>query len=449
MKWTSMIWVLLLSVAMSATTFADDLPPCSWKLTVQGQRFVAGQAQDPHARAQAVSINDQIWLNSAGHYVWLTHSEWPGGIVFAYRQFGTPQGGARLDVHKWRDGVWIQRADAKKTKLDHTDHSYLVPRLLLAQLDMRSATGSSDERHHQATDGAGRLVDVTLNSHGQLLSIRHAQARYEYREYPDQLSSSQPQRVQIYRQDQLVADLHVQVQAAELPANYAEIPLPYTDKPEPVALTATRLADGVYRIDGAPSGYHTGFVVGQDGVVVFDAPIDANEAAAIKAVIQRTAPNRSIRYIVVSHSHRDHVGGLLGLVDASTQVLIGQGGEVALRRLFGDRLQQPLQQVTKATQLDLGDRQLAIWPLHSSHARDMLVGADLTSGIVFQGDLFYLPEVGPVPAAFPLTDELVQLLQRRLPTWQQLVGVHGRSATPTDVKLSVQLRAASPQNKPN
>lgn len=446
MKWRCVIPSVLLFMMGTGSAWADDLPPCSWQIKVQGQRFVPGQAQDPHASAQAVTIKDQVWLDGAGHYLWLTHSEWPGGIVFAYRQFGTPNGGARVDIHKWRDGVWITRADAKKARQDYTDQSYLVPSLLLAQLDFASGT-VVDPLHRQATDGAARAVEATFNEFGQLVSIRHPQARYDYLDYPDHNANSQPSRVQIYRAEQLVADLTLQVQVADLPSDYADITLPYTDKPAPAPLAATRLADGVYRVDGAPSGYHTGFVVGRDGVAVFDAPVDANEAGAVKALIQQIAPKQPIRYLVLSHSHRDHVAGLLALADPATQVITGQGADVALKRLFGAALRQPLTPIASATTLDLGDRQIAVWPLTSSHARDMLVSADVKSGTVFQGDLFYLPEVGPIPAAFPLTDELTQLLARHLPRWQRLVGVHGRTATPTDVKVSVQLRAQQTQHK--
>jgi glyoxylase-like metal-dependent hydrolase (beta-lactamase superfamily II) len=75
-------------------------------------------------------------------------------------------------------------------------------------------------------------------------------------------------------------------------------------------LRATSLGHGAYRIDGAPSGYHTGFVVGTNAVAIFDAPISPAEAQRVRAVIERTAPGRRITHVVASHTHRDHIAGL-------------------------------------------------------------------------------------------------------------------------------------------
>lgn len=446
-------FALLVTLGFSAPScLADDLPPSSWQLLVTGQRFVAGQAQDPSQSSQSVQIDDRVWLDAAGNYLWLTHSEWPGGIKFQYRQFGTANGGARMDVTKWRDGIWLQRSDAAKAKQDYVDQTYLLPALLQTQL--RGATGqlvansSSVERTNTGTDAAGRPVTWTYNDHGQLLSVAQPQTRYEYLDYPDANPGSQPARIWIYRGGQQIADLQVARQAAELPADFQQIPLGYVDKPTPSSAKATLLAPGVYRIDQTPSGYHTGVVIGRDGIAVFDAPIDAKEAAANKAIIRQLAPTLPIKYIVVSHSHRDHVGGLLALLDPATQVITGVGGQQALQRLFGSSMPHQVREISQQEQLSLGDRHIALWPLRSSHAHDMLVAADVTSGTVFQGDLFYLPEVGPIPPAFPLTAELVQLLNRHIPAWRQLVGVHGRTATPTDVRQSVRLRTQVDKSKP-
>lgn len=422
---------------------ADDLPPCSWHLQVQGQRFVAGQSADPHQALQAVQIQDQLWINGAGDYLTLTHSEWPGGIIFEYRQFATSQGGARVDLPKWRDGVFVTRSTAEKARLDYVDQSYLLPSLLQAQLSLldESATASQVRRQRHGKDAAGRAVTAEFNEVGQLLAIEHAQARYDYLGYSEPQIDSQPASIQIRRSKVLVADLKVTRQVEELPADFAVIPAGYVDKPSAKPLRATHLAPGVYRVDGSPSGYHTGFVVGKAGIAVFDAPIDEQEAATIKALIQRTAPGLPIRHLVLSHSHRDHVGGTLAMVDANTQIWVGAGGAAALQRLYGDKLSQRVAQVSAVTALSLGDRTIALWPLHSSHAQDMVVAADPQTGTVFQGDLFYLPEVGPIPPAFPLTDELLRVLHKELPAWQRMIGVHGRTATPADVQTSLQLRA--------
>ncbi|MFZ6732654.1 hypothetical protein ACO0LG_12090 [Undibacterium sp. Ji42W] len=59
---------------------------------------------------------------------------------------------------------------------------------------------------------------------------------------------------------------------------------------------------------------------------------------------------------------------------------------------------------------------------------------------LFQGDLFYLPEVGPIPPVFDVGLELDSLITQHRLQVQQLVGVHGRSGTFTECKNALELR---------
>jgi glyoxylase-like metal-dependent hydrolase (beta-lactamase superfamily II) len=62
------------------------------------------------------------------------------------------------------------------------------------------------------------------------------------------------------------------------------------------------------------------------------------------------------------------------------------------------------------------------------------------SRILFQGDLFYLPERGDPPPAFPVVRELRQLMQRHRLEADLIVGVHGRPATPRQMLESLRRR---------
>lgn len=69
----------------------------------------------------------------------------------------------------------------------------------------------------------------------------------------------------------------------------------------------------------------------------------------------------------------------------------------------------------------------------------MLVAYDSRSQTIFQGDLFYLPELGPIPPAFPVGFELHQLIQDHGLPVQQIVGVHGRTASYTEFQQGLKL----------
>lgn len=69
-----------------------------------------------------------------------------------------------------------------------------------------------------------------------------------------------------------------------------------------------RLADGVYRLGGGPANSY--LIEFRDFVAVFEAPGDEARSLAVIEEIVRLAPDKPIRWVIVSHPHFDHIGGL-------------------------------------------------------------------------------------------------------------------------------------------
>jgi cyclase len=90
-----------------------------------------------------------------------------------------------------------------------------------------------------------------------------------------------------------------------------------------------RVADGIFAImhDDAtevwPNG-NTGVVVGDSGVLVFDADYLPSRARADIALIRRVTA-LPVRYVVISHLHRDHNGGTSAYHEAFPGALIVSG----------------------------------------------------------------------------------------------------------------------------
>jgi len=76
----------------------------------------------------------------------------------------------------------------------------------------------------------------------------------------------------------------------------------------PTQVTVDRMADGVYRLGGGPANSY--LIEFADFVAVFEAP--GNEARSLAAIeeVARLAPDKPIRWLVSSHPHFDHIGGL-------------------------------------------------------------------------------------------------------------------------------------------
>ena len=74
------------------------------------------------------------------------------------------------------------------------------------------------------------------------------------------------------------------------------------------AVTVEKMADGVYLLGGGPANsYMVEFL---DFVAVFEAPGDETRSLAVIETISRLAPGKPIRWLISSHPHFDHIGGL-------------------------------------------------------------------------------------------------------------------------------------------
>ena len=76
--------------------------------------------------------------------------------------------------------------------------------------------------------------------------------------------------------------------------------------------TSEKLADGVYRINGA---YNALAIEFSDHILLFEpGPQNEARAQAIIAETKKVIPNKPIRYGVISHHHFDHTSGLPAVV---------------------------------------------------------------------------------------------------------------------------------------
>lgn len=78
-------------------------------------------------------------------------------------------------------------------------------------------------------------------------------------------------------------------------------------QPAPAALVAERVADGVWIV---PGGVKSVAIEFRDHVVVIEAPETEARSLAVIDAVRKAVPGKPIRYVVNTHSHFDHAGGL-------------------------------------------------------------------------------------------------------------------------------------------
>lgn len=89
--------------------------------------------------------------------------------------------------------------------------------------------------------------------------------------------------------------------AIEVPASVRQA------TPAAAALVAEKISDGVWMIPGGAKSVAIEF---RDHVVVVDAPESERRSIAVIDAVKKSIPNKPIKYVINTHSHFDHSGGL-------------------------------------------------------------------------------------------------------------------------------------------
>lgn len=90
------------------------------------------------------------------------------------------------------------------------------------------------------------------------------------------------------------------------------VPVPASVKqaqsPDPGRVEVEKMANGVYLLGGGPANSY--MVEFRDFVAVFEAPLNEERSLAVIEAVAKLAPNKPIRWLITSHPHFDHIGGI-------------------------------------------------------------------------------------------------------------------------------------------
>ena len=86
------------------------------------------------------------------------------------------------------------------------------------------------------------------------------------------------------------------------------IEVPTNVQKTPVVVKSEKAADGVWYITGA--SHHSVLIEMKDYVIVIEAPHNEERSAAVMAEVKKLVPGKPIKYLVNTHHHFDHSGGV-------------------------------------------------------------------------------------------------------------------------------------------
>jgi glyoxylase-like metal-dependent hydrolase (beta-lactamase superfamily II) len=209
----------------------------------------------------------------------------------------------------------------------------------------------------------------------------------------------------------------------------------------PPALTVTteKLGDGVYRLTTGPGSYDSLLVEFRDHVMMLEAGQSEARALAYVAETKKLFPGKPIRYVMNTHPHSDHTGGLPVLVAEGATIITSQNNvpffNQALntpRTLLNDTLAKSpkkaqIEGVTGKKVYSDGTRTVEMYEVSPvPHSGGQMIAYLPKEKVVFQGD-FSLPAPGQ-----PGNDHvkaLVPILEKLDLDFERYINVH-TSATP-------------------
>jgi glyoxylase-like metal-dependent hydrolase (beta-lactamase superfamily II) len=247
-----------------------------------------------------------------------------------------------------------------------------------------------------------------------------------------------------------VLDITVSNVTANAPADFAA-PAEASAAPAPVNVTVEKLANGVYYLKG---GTHHSLAIDQtDHIVIVEGPQNEARSLAVIAKAKETIPNKPIRYLINTHAHFDHSGGLRTYVDEGATIVTHAMNQpyyeqawAAPRTLNPDKLAQSkkpamFQTFTDKAVLTDGKRTIEVHQIAGGGHNDAFALVYLPAeGILSEADAYTPPAANaPPPAAVnPFSVNLDENIGRLKLNVKQIAALHGpRLATMADLKAFI------------
>jgi len=119
-------------------------------------------------------------------------------------------------------------------------------------------------------------------------------------------------------------------------------------------------------------------------------------------------PGKAVKYLVLTHHHMDHVGGLRAYAAAGATLVVGKGNAEHFRKVFAmpftrnpdltprDLSKTPIVEVAESYTIPDGKRQVSAYLADNPHAHGMLIGYVADAQLGFVTDI-WSPGAAPLP----------------------------------------------------
>ena len=230
----------------------------------------------------------------------------------------------------------------------------------------------------------------------------------------------------------------------DVPANIRNAPAPST-----AALQAERISDGLWMVQGTVKSVA---IEMRDHLIVVEAPETEARSIAVIDALKRAIPNKPIRYLINTHHHFDHSGGLRTYVAEGATIITHQSNIAFFeniwrnpRTISPDRLAKSnrtpvFEGITGTRLMSDGSREINIYHYAGNmHNPGMLMVHLPRERTLIEADSWSPPAAaGDYPGAIANLVQFYESVQRLNLDVEQVVPIHGRLTTWEEIRQSVQ-----------
>ncbi len=218
------------------------------------------------------------------------------------------------------------------------------------------------------------------------------------------------------------------------------VPDPIRQTPTPYArVTSQMVADGVWFLSGG--SHNSALIEMKDHLILVESPLNEDRAAAVLAEVKNLVANKPIKYVVATHHHFDHSGGLRAIAAESVTIVTHDVNKAFFEKALAapatvspDRLARSGKKATIEAMRDkrvLTDGTRSVELLHlagNTHHAGLIVAYLPKEKVLVEADAFtpLPPNAPPPPAANPFSVNLADNLKRLNLSVDQVLPLHGR-----------------------
>jgi glyoxylase-like metal-dependent hydrolase (beta-lactamase superfamily II) len=240
----------------------------------------------------------------------------------------------------------------------------------------------------------------------------------------------------------------VNADVGDLSAPEAARSAPAPTLPTPT-VTAEVVANGIWYLAG--QSHHSVLVEFADHVALIEAPQNEVRTGAVLAKVKELS-SKPLRYVVNTHAHFDHSGGIRrAMAEDGVTIITHEGNKAFYEEIarhpatvFPDTLAQApktptIVGVTDKYELKDASRTVEIHHIPNAHSDTMLMVYFPTERLLIEADLYTPPNPGaqPPPQGFPNAPSIVDTVQKLGLRPARLLPIHGRVVPYTMLEAAV------------